>query len=317
VFKKGLLQALLKAPAKLNLGLRIVGVRNETEPNPGYHEIESLFTPVSIFDELQIIENSKDEINFSDSSGNKLELKYDSITKSLDSFRKLIGPVPFLKIDVKKEIPIGAGMGGGSSDSGVLLSFLKARYAPTVSQILLTQCALHVGADVPFFLQLKPALVSGIGEVVQPLLIEKMAFLIIQPNFQISTKEAYSWYDEERGLTRRNTFVNSGKINEVSGSKLHGSEVIKTDEIVKNLFNDFEESVEKRHPEISMMKKALRVRGALGNLMSGTGSSVYGIFGNLAEAVSVRESLQTVLPSSYVFFICETLQGEHQWISPK
>ena len=291
----------LKAPAKLNLGLKIVGVRSD-----GYHLLESLFTPVSLFDDIEIKESSHDKAEFFDQKGQSLDFENDTVLRALNLFRDNGGDFPFLHVVVRKNIPHGAGMGGGSSDGGTLLRYLKKTYSPQFPEETLQKLALQMGADTPFFLQSKPALVTGIGEVVNPVEITPMVFLIICPPFKVATREAFSWFDEECRLTHRNTNATPRTINEVSEPDPHRFLV---PEIVGRLVNDLTKTVTARHPEIAVMEKALSSRGALGTLMSGTGCSVYGIFTTLTEAQSVRESLRASLPSDYAYFICETFSA--------
>ena len=139
-----------------------------------------------------------------------LSISGDTVSKALNLYRKAIGDVPPLKIRVVKNIPMGAGLGGGSSDAGNFLQFSRRsiltgadRHEQIDQRQQLAKLAIQVGADVPFFLESKPALVSGIGEKLKPIKVPKLFFVVIKPDFQINTKDAYGWYDNYCEMTHR------------------------------------------------------------------------------------------------------------------
>jgi 4-diphosphocytidyl-2-C-methyl-D-erythritol kinase len=294
----------LKAPAKINLRLKIVGKRTD-----GYHEIESLFAPLGLYDEISISHKDKgakeSDVTYSIPNGPPLFFENDTVTRALRGLTKANVPVPPLSIKVTKAIPIGGGLGGGSSDAGVLLSYLFDRFAPEdlvqKREQTLTKLALEIGADVPFFLRKGPALVWGIGEKLKSVKIDPLPVVVIAPPFSLSTKEVYGWFDQESPLTPTFPNVTTTLINGV------GSGFLNLPDVLQMIENDLEKPVITRHPEITFLKKALRDRGALVSLMSGSGSSVYGVFKSLSEASTARENLQHNFPSNYAFFTCETL----------
>lgn len=302
------------APAKINLWLKITGRRDD-----GYHLLESGFAPIDLFDEITIEPaRTADKVRFQTAGGANTHIDKDTVTKVLGLFRQVVGGSPFLEVTVKKNIPVGAGLGGGSSDAGTLLRFLQEEYGDPKSGAKLSEIALSVGADVPFFLQSKPALVKGVGDVLTPLRMEEMAILLVKPPFSVATKEAYAWFDSQQSrLTHPYPDVTSNDTFGVSyGAPTYGFEPSKArlsaPKIAEVMHNDLEEAVEARHPEISAVKKALRKWGALGSLMSGSGSSVFGVFKTKGEAQLAWDKLQHDFSSDYSFFICRTLSGPQQ-----
>ena len=163
--------------------------------------------------------------------------------------------------------------------------------------------AVAVGADVSFFLGKGPAMVQGIGEILTDRIIQKLPLVVCRPPVQIPTSQAYGWFDEDQRLTPR-----SGNATTLPKVGSHVS--ITAREIVENLHNDLESVVEARHPDIQTLKKALRDRGAIGTLMSGSGSCVFGIFNSLSDAQKAHQELTKQFPPpDHSFFVCETLNG--------
>ena len=300
----------LRSPAKINLGLRIVGRRTD-----GYHEIRSLFSPISLFDEIVLSPSidGKTSVTYVTQKGSPLHFQNDTVSRVLEVLSETgLGITP-LHIKITKLIPHGAGLGGGSSNAGIVLKFLYERLAPTAENTgggqVLIRLASQIGADVPFFVGRGPALVSGIGEQITGVKTEPFAVVVAVPPFPVNTRQAYLWFDQECELTRPDADATTKMVQEAEASGTSGSypRVINLREIIEILKNDLEKPVEARHPEIGILKEALRTRGALGTLMSGTGSSVYGVYRSLSEAITAREKLQLHFPSSYAFFSCETL----------
>jgi 4-diphosphocytidyl-2-C-methyl-D-erythritol kinase len=261
-----------------------------------------------LYDELTISHSiNPSNVEYRTAAGSPLNFGRDTVSQALEALSQGGVEVPPLHVVVTKQIPFGSGMGGGSSNAGIIMRYLYERFAPmtedTKSHEVLTQMALKVGADVPFFLTKGPALVWGVGERTKAVKMEPFAILVAVPTFSVSSKEAYEWFDKESTLTRRDEDATTGMIEGVGG----GSSSLTLQDILKIMHNDLEKSVGSRHPEIGILKKALRDSGALGSLMSGSGSSVYGVFKGLSEATVAREKLQHNFPSNYAFFACETL----------
>lgn len=176
----------LRAPAKVNLGLRIVGVRKD-----GFHEIQSLFAPINLYDDIVIAPGTgkvESCVTYVTTNNTPLHYKNDTVSRALQVLKTAKISFPPLDIKITKRIPSGGGLGGGSSDAAIVLKFLFERYAPVAadSQIDngLSQLALKIGSDVPFFSGKGAALVSGVGERLNPIRLEPFAVLVCTPPFE-------------------------------------------------------------------------------------------------------------------------------------
>jgi 4-diphosphocytidyl-2-C-methyl-D-erythritol kinase len=267
----------VKAPAKINIGLNIVKKRND-----GFHNLETIFYQINdLFDELVFEKSDKLELILIDKNDNLIN---DNIiiraVKLLEQkFEKNLTP----KITFKKNIPIGAGLGGGSSDGAATLKAINELYNLNVTFEELAILALELGSDVPLFLYDYPTIGKSRGELLAqtPLKID-LPILLVNPRIHISTKEAFS------NITPKQSLFKYSEILNYEMNKLEGKVV-----------NDFEASVFKLYPEIEKIKNKLNENGSIFSLMSGTGSTVYGIFESYTKAKSVAESF----PKSYFTFI--------------
>jgi len=244
--------------AKINLGLNILRKRDD-----GYHELETIFYPIGLKDGLEFIENKKNKIVFS-SSGLSLniDLEENIVVKAyrlLDADHSL----PGLDIHLHKVIPFGAGLGGGSSDAAFLLKGLNDYFELGLTTDQLKIYAIKLGADCSFFLENKPAFASGIGEKLQTIdfSLNDYFIVLVKPPFGVGTKEAYA------------------------GIKPATPKFLLTDLIKQSpenwqdcILNDFETSVFPLYPKIAEIKSKLIDRGAVYASMSGSGSSVFGLF---------------------------------------
>ena len=241
--------------AKINLGLNVLQKRAD-----GYHEISSVFYPVKdIIDILEII--PADILVFS-SSGVTIPGEGNICMKAYDLLKADFGIHP-VKIHLHKQIPIGAGLGGGSADGAFTLIALNQIFDLKLSKDQLNKYALQLGADCPFFIENTPKYVSGIGEKMSPVDLDLSAFELkfIFPNLHISTAEAYA------GITPQLPPVNL--LNLISQPLEIWKEKIK---------NDFEIFAFTKHQELKIMKAQLYTDGAIYASMSGSGSVLYGVF---------------------------------------
>ncbi len=244
--------------AKINFGLNILRKRGD-----GYHEIETIFYPIGLKDGLEFIENKKDKIVF---SGSGLSLNIDPEENIVIKAYRLVAAdhlLPGLDIHLHKVIPFGAGLGGGSSDAAFLLKGLNDFFELRLSIQQLKGYALKLGADCSFFLENKPAFASGIGEELQNINFSLNGYYIVlvKPPFGIGTKEAYA------GITpAAPQFSLIESVRQTS------------DNWQKCIVNDFESSVFPLFPEIAEIKSKLIRSGAIYASMSGSGSSVFGLF---------------------------------------
>lgn len=258
--------------AKINIGLKVVAKRTD-----GYHDIETVFYPIPLSDALEFIEikgkQGKDELVV---TGINIRTPNDKnlIIKALTKLREGYS-VPRLRIHLHKAIPAGAGLGGGSSDAACMLLSLIRLFKINAGEDELKVIALETGSDCPFFLDPKPSFATGRGEILKPVntLPEGYRLLILNPGISISTKEAY--------------FNSKPSKSEISLEELYKQDI---SDWKKLIVNDFEDYVFKVYPEIQDLKKALYHMGALYCSMTGSGSTVYGIFNDKPKIpVKLRE----------------------------
>jgi 4-diphosphocytidyl-2-C-methyl-D-erythritol kinase len=247
--------------AKINLGLNVV----EKRPD-GYHNIETIFYPIGLSDVLEV-EPSETCTDYSfSSSGIKIEGDPEN-NLIVKAYRLLRSQYQFPAVDISliKQIPFGAGLGGGSSDAAFMLRALNELFELKITPKKLEKLAVKLGADCPVFVRNKPVFASGVGNVFKSIdLSLKGYFLIlVKPDIHISTPEAYSLLIPE--------------IPEISLSELIKQPISEWKNLIKN---DFEKSVFARYPSIEIIKNKLYEIGAIYASMSGSGSSVYGIFDN-------------------------------------
>lgn len=245
--------------AKINLGLNIVSKRDD-----GYHDIETVFYPVGLKDALEVIPNQSDQ-NYSLSLSG-IDVSADNENNLVIKALKLMSAgkkIPNIDIHLMKNIPSGAGLGGGSSDGAFMLNLLNKMFHLGYNDSQLHQFAVTLGADCAFFLQNKPSYATGIGDELQNinLSLDHYYLVIVKPNIFVSTKEAYS------GITPNQPEVSL-------------KEVVKLPivEWRKYMHNHFEASIFKKYPSIAQIKQNLYNAGALYASMSGSGTAVYGFF---------------------------------------
>lgn len=245
--------------AKINLGLNVVERRTD-----GYHNIETIFYPIGLYDELSVIpSNSKEDYRFSSRgiriSGNP---ENNLIIKAFRIIKEHY-QIPPVDIILQKTIPFGAGLGGGSSDAAFMLKALNELFNLDISLEKLEELAAKIGADCPFFIQNQPAFATGIGNIFTPVdvVLQDYWLLLVKPDIHVSTPEAYA------GVTP-------------AKAKTALTELIKMpiESWKDTIFNDFEKSVFAKFPEIGELKEKMYNFGAVYASMSGSGSSVYGIF---------------------------------------
>ena len=246
--------------SKINIGLRITGKRPD-----GFHNIETIFYPIHLCDALEFV--------ISDQSSNKDLLAVTGIETGGKPDDNLVmkciirlrekKSFPFLRIHLHKAIPVGAGLGGGSSDAACLLKSVNRHFEVNINNINLKSLALEIGSDCSFFVDGIPSFASGRGEIltaVSPVLAGHH-LVLVNPGAGIDTAEAYKNCKPE---------MPSESLKELFGLPLRSWK--------KVILNDFETFAFRKQPLIGELKDELYKAGALFSLMSGSGSSVYGIF---------------------------------------
>lgn len=259
---------LYKALAKINIGLRILNKRED-----GFHNLESVFYPVNLFDEVNVdIYNSKDNKNSVYISSNNPLIPVDKNNicyKVIISFFRIfnIRKTYIIKINIKKNIPIGGGLGGGSSDAAAVLKYLISYFKIDINtaKLDILKIAAETGSDVPFFLISKPCLARGKGENLTLLPEYKINYhiLIVNSGVHISSKWAY---DELR--------FPAGLVKEPIYSELKNFRESDIDIIT----NDFESVAFKKYKELEEIKKDFYKLGSVYSSMTGSGASIYGFF---------------------------------------
>ena len=249
--------------AKINLGLNVVSKRED-----GYHNLETVFYPVPIKDALEVLpmhEGFPSDVRCDlkvtnlfidgDEQKNLVVKAYNMIAQDYD--------LPRVHVHLYKHIPTQAGMGGGSSDCAYMIRLLNDMFSLGMSDDKMIGYAARLGADCAFFINSLPAYAEGIGEKLQPISLDLSGYkmLVVRPNIPVSTKEAFSLITPQ--IPEKNCL----------------DVVMQPIETWKDeLINDFERSVFAIHPEIGMLKDKMYEQGAVYAAMSGSGSSVFGLF---------------------------------------
>lgn len=261
--------------AKINLGLNIVEKRAD-----GFHNIETIFYPIGIRDSLEFIESNQSESNLQitniqidcNPQSNLVMKAYQMLKSDFD--------LPAISICLQKNIPFGAGLGGGSADAAFMLKMLNDRYALNLSVSLLEEYAAKLGSDCPFFINNQPVFASGRGEVFESLNVDLTGkyLLLIKPDEFVSTQQAYTNCIPSKPQRSLKDIVKMPI--ELWREFMH---------------NDFEKSVFEQFPQIAQTKQLLYENGAIYASMSGSGSSVFGVF-------ETEPSLGDLFPGVYTWF---------------
>lgn len=265
--------------AKINFGLNVVSKRTD-----GYHNIETIFYPIKLCDIIVYEKSDK----FSFTSNNKIirEDENNLIIKAKDFLEKRSKKTLSVHIELQKHIPIGAGLGGGSSNAASTLLSLNELFGLNITEQELKDIALQLGSDVPYFLDPKPKIAEGKGEILRKINFEiNYPLLIVNPGIHVSTKWAYQNIKPKNTLRKLHEIIESGFDD---FSKLKG--------IVKN---DFEEIVFEEYPELNEIKSQLYFSGAMFALMTGSGSTLFGIYPDLPAA----EKAEKMFKEKYYTFI--------------
>jgi 4-diphosphocytidyl-2-C-methyl-D-erythritol kinase len=269
----------IKAPAKINIGLNVVSKRPD-----GYHNIETIFYPLGLCDFLTI--TKANNFQFTSNNSALISTTDNLIVEAKEKLEKEIGQKINVHIHLEKNIPIGGGLGGGSSDAATTLTGLNKLLGLNLSYEKLFNLSLDIGSDVPFFLKLKPCFAESRGEKLSPLdFAISYPILIVNRGIHISTQWAYNNITPQKPLFNLKDFTQE-----------HISAPAKLSQFLKN---DFEEIVFVKYPEIKELKEKLYERGANFALMSGSGSTVFGIF----EELSIAKKAERTLGENYFTYI--------------
>jgi 4-diphosphocytidyl-2-C-methyl-D-erythritol kinase len=267
----------LLSPAKINLFLYVTGKRQD-----GYHDLYTLMCPVSLHDVVELNFNATAicircaHPEVPEDASNLAHRAAQMFFKRLGESRG--GQLQGVEISITKKIPVAAGLGGGSSDAATVLIGLNRYFGSPFSPQVLEEMGLTIGADVPFFIQGKPAIATGVGEVLAPVQsLPAFYVLLVNPGVPVSTAEVYK--NLNLGLT------NNQKINKEA---LFG---VRNIDPVRYLWNDLERVTASKFPEIQVIKEALLANGAEGALMTGSGPTVFGLFYDVNRAQQAYQIL--------------------------
>ncbi|MGL4851438.1 MAG: 4-(cytidine 5'-diphospho)-2-C-methyl-D-erythritol kinase [Phocaeicola sp.] len=248
--------------AKINLGLHITEKRSD-----GYHNLETIFYPVhGLHDALEVTAATEgNEAYTLRITGHAVagNLEDNLVIKAYKLLKKEYAELPAVDIHMIKHIPMGAGLGGGSADASYMLKLLNEQFKLGASEEKLEEYAAQLGADCAFFIRSKPVFATGIGNLFEPinLSLKGYTLLIIKPDVFVSTKEAFA-----------------GIVPQKPTHSLKEIILAPIQDWSKLLTNDFEQTVFKAHPQLAEIKENLYTEGAIYAAMSGSGSSLFGIF---------------------------------------
>lgn len=278
----------LLCPAKINLWLQVVRKRPD-----GYHDLWSLMLPVDLHDEMEIDWEKRPGVEISVEGFSVPSDRGNIVWKAYERYRHFAKwPDHGVKVRLRKNIPVGAGLGGGSSNAAAMLKFLNLSNPSPCSQDELIKIAASVGADVPFFIKAMPAVASGIGD--RLMVVEGVpgyTLLLIKPPFEISTSKVY----ESLRLTEKKALISIKMFLQSPWS------------LDRFLQNDLEVVAANLYPVIKEVKSWLRKEGALGVGMSGSGSAVFGIFSSTEEALIAQEKGGKFWGNSWWMRVCRVL----------
>ena len=255
----------LGSPAKINLFLKVTGKRPD-----GYHNLASLMGCISLSDRV-VLRTGVAAITVTCSFPGVPEDRSNLAVQAAELFYERYPATDRVAIEIEKQIPVGAGLGGGSSNAATVLRGLNAHYGQPFSVNQLIRMGASIGADVPFFLFGRPALATGIGERLTAFDgLDRWKVVVIYPGFSIPTASVYKKLN--LGLTKCENHLKSFSLKQNGFIP------------ARHLCNDLETVVIPRYPEIAAVKKKLLENGATGALMSGSGSSVFGLFADSQTA---------------------------------
>lgn len=279
------------APAKVNLWLRIFA-----PDQTGYHPLDTLFCAVDLADEIRLSRGQGIALSVSGIDVGPVErnLAYRAALE----FYRTTGIEPAVAIDLRKNIPAGAGLGGGSSDAATVLRALNELHDGVLPDADLFALAARLGSDVAFFLCGSPlAHATGRGEVLRGLpALPRAPMIIVVPDFAIGTADAYRWLDEARAFSQP-----GHKIDAVSD----------WNDVAHYAKNDFERVVFEKHPTLADLRNALVDSGALIALLSGSGSTLFAVYASESERAGAAERLAGTVRASGATLISTNSAAQH------
>lgn len=277
-------RAMVRSYAKINLSLDVVGVRQD-----GYHDIETVMQTINLSD-IVLVDRADFGIKVTTNKKYLPTNNKNIAYKASELFFNELGKKPRVKIFIHKNIPVSAGMAGGSGNGAAVLAALNCLYNTPFSEEELLKMGAKIGADVPYCLIGGTQKAEGIGEILTPVSpMQKHYVLIVTPPISISTPWVYSEYDKIERTIYPNT---NALISALENNDYYG--------ICNNLSNVLEEVTIKKHPVIGGIKEKLLRNGANGVLMSGSGPTVFGFFDDYKKAKASCDSFSLLYQDVYL-----------------
>ena len=276
----------LKSRAKINLSIDVLGKRQD-----GYHLVEMIMQTIELYDLIEINEKDNDQITIK-STSDEIPLDCNNLVyKAANLIKKTFNINKGVEIHIKKNIPVAAGMAGGSSNAAAVLVGLNKLWNLNLSNQQLEKIGLKLGADVPFCINGGAVLASGIGEELTPIkgLTKDVCILVCKPDLFVSTKEVYECIDS-KDIDKRpnNKFLIECLKNE------------ETRQLAENMFNVLEGVTMDKYPVIQQIKDIMTNNRALGAMMSGSGPTVFGLYENREDAVKCKAILEKQFKQTFV-----------------
>lgn len=276
----------LKSRAKINLSIDVLGKRKD-----GYHLVEMIMQTIDLYDVIKIRELSSDDIII---KSNSKDIPLDDtniVYKAINLLKNKFNINKGIEVFLQKNIPIAAGMAGGSSNAAAILVGLNKLWSLNLSELDLQELGLNLGADVPFCISGKTALAKGIGEELTFVkgLPEDISILICKPEIFVSTKDVYEGLDLNNIQIRPNNEKLLEYLKEEDVSSL-----------AKNMVNVLEGVTSNSYIEIKDIENTMMENGALGSMMSGSGPTVFGLYKNREDALSCKKNLLRKYKQVYI-----------------
>ncbi|WP_122640873.1 4-(cytidine 5'-diphospho)-2-C-methyl-D-erythritol kinase [Romboutsia sp. Marseille-P6047] len=276
----------LKSRAKINLSIDVLGKRQD-----GYHLVEMIMQTIDLYDIIKIKEVNNNDIIINSNSSD-IPLDGDNIVyKAVDLLRRTFSIEKGVEIFIEKNIPIAAGMAGGSSNAAAVLVGLNKMWNLNLSDKKLQELGFKLGADVPFCIVGNAALAKGVGEELTYIkgLPKDVSILVCKPELFVSTKEVYEGLDLSNIKIRPN--------NEYLIQCLKNNDI---DSISRNMVNVLEAVTSKNHAQIKEIEEIMNENKALGSMMSGSGPTVFGLYKNKEDALKGKKELLKKYKQVYV-----------------
>ncbi|HUJ75264.1 MAG TPA: 4-(cytidine 5'-diphospho)-2-C-methyl-D-erythritol kinase [bacterium] len=293
-------------PAKITPILRVGVLRDD-----GFHDVSLVMVPVSLYDILEWIPGAA-TLNLQVESGEQLGAPGQNLVlRAAQAFARTTGRALLGTLHLRKAIPSAAGLGGGSGNAAGTLLLLNQVHGEPLRGGQLETMALELGSDVPFFLHPRPCWAGGRGERLEPLAdYPTLWLLVVKPPLAIATAEAYHVVDHSRAAAA----TQAARRLSIPGAGSPRPALTSVEQVVQALANDFEAALLPLHPELGWAKQALLQAGALGAMLTGSGSALFGVFGD-ARSRDVAARTLTV-PPGWNVLPCRTLAGHDYGVEP-